>query len=243
MFNVNIQKILAGLVIGIILGGSVSYFIFSNDSNTQTELLELNNLNEALTSQIDTLQGQVADLSNQLEDSAGELEIVKNNYEELFTETRSLRMRFDYDIEKMVENLMKPKSEHSWEDGYYNPDLQVLYILQPNDRWGDSLYKEINAEYEKQGGVTFQIRYSEISISYLRYIVQMLSGEGGPMGIELVETFGLEHIGILYLGDGGILLTMEEVFNRPYNEILRQIYWVQPDTSELGYRYILNPPY
>jgi len=160
------------------------------------ELWELEDDYDKLALVRTSLEENYSELRTENEDLETDYSILKSEYDSLKTQTRS----HEVNVTKLAIDLMAKRSKHSWEEGYYNPDIQGLVVILETNSWASDIYKGLEEEFQKRGGgVIRSISLYPLAPGFrMKDITEMALTN--KQGQEFIETYGIDHVAILYIG-------------------------------------------
>lgn len=160
------------------------------------ELWELEDDYDKLARVRTSLEENYSELRTKKEDLETEYSVLKSEYDSLKTHARS----YEVNVTRLAIDLMAKRSNHSWEEGYYNPDIQGLFVILETNSWAYDIYKGLEEEFQKRGGgVIRSVSLYPLAPDFrMKYITEMALTN--KQGQEFIETYGIDHVAILYIG-------------------------------------------
>jgi len=141
-----------------------------------------------------SLEENYSKLRTEMEDLEMEYSVLKSEYDSLKTHSHEVN------VTRLVIDLMAKRSTHSWEEGYYNPDIQGLVVILETNSWASDIYKGLEEEFQKRGGgVIRSVSLYPLDHGFrMKQITEMALTN--KQGQEFIETYGIDHVAILYIG-------------------------------------------
>lgn len=94
-----------------------------------------------------------------------------------------------------VEKWMSPQAELKWEQSHEYLDIQFLILVSLVGDWAESISDEVIAQFNEMGGETVLMCYSDSAVD-----ISNLPRELENSFSDMIEHYGLNHTGILFIG-------------------------------------------
>lgn len=224
---------LSGIIVGGV-GGSLLFYQDNIKYETQLNLLQ---------SEIEEHQNTINNLNHVVETLNQDIETSQTAYQLLVQELDSYII-FRINIDVFVDNLMKPKAEYSWQEGYNNADIQALIVVRRADQYYDDIFFQIRDKMEAKGGAAVEGSRSHLGGYYTPVAYDLENGKYN----DLIEHYGIDHVAILHLG-GPFWSTLDgysnyyTVYQKPLFPIISQLPVIALDRkSDSQFIFIVNKP-
>lgn len=244
------EHVLAGIVISLLFGSGAGYvFGQSPIAGYKEEIERLETENAHTKDETQELQEEITNLGVEIEivnelliQSQDDKAKLQDKYDSLLQRMWSLRS-YEVNVTSLAIDLMAKRANHSWEEGYYNPDIQGLIVIWDYTDWAYDIYEGLTEEFQKRGGSVITA-YHFTSAHRLRETTEeFLTGKYGPQALEFIETYGFDHIAILYIGGPQVYFLSQSTIDTPTFDKLPLIA-ITPKIfgSELHFTYLENDP-